>query len=226
MNKFASILTFVSLLSVTPVFAQPAQNNFERTENRQEKMDNKRARHDDRLDVRELEGLLARFDAARSVRDIRGLDDVDRLLQGILATELIEGRGEVAQKAGEKDRSAMELRGSRQEVARDVAVAAPPPVVRRDARDAQDDRADLRDDQRDMVGRQDLQVRRRAIAQELSGLYLRHRRPLLIRKRELMVELIQLARLERDDNRREKHEDRQERQEDRHERQEDRRQGY
>ncbi len=168
---------------------EPAQDRAELRHDRREL-----AR--DRWDIRWMDELLARYDAARARRDRRALLGVERDVARTLARAEHEARLEVRDARGE-------LRQERAEAASD----------RRgewgdDRRDARDDRRDLRDDRRDAR-------RVAAIRDDFARLQGRMERRSLDRKRAMIVELGRMARAELHEDRRELREDRGELREDR-----------
>ncbi len=156
----------------------------------------------DRWDLRWMDELLSRFDAARARRDRRALLGVERDVARTLARAEHEARLEVRDARGELRRQQAEVASDRRDDWRD------------DRRDARDDRRDLRDDRRDAR-------RIAAIRDDFARLQGRMERRALDRKRALLVELSSLARAELHEDRRELREDRGELREDRREARDD-----
>ena len=164
--------------------AQVGRDHVERAQDRAEVRQGRHELARDRRDLRWMRDLLARFDGARAHRDRRALAVVEQDVLRTLAYEEREAR--------------LELRESRGELARERAEAA---YDRRDdPHDRRDDRRDLRDDRRD--------ARRVAVIREdFAHLEGRMNRRALDRKRDMLVELIRMARAELREDRRELRED-------------------
>lgn len=221
-----SVLTLSALTFSTPAFAQPGQNHAEHVNNKIEKQMNRAERHDDRLDLAQMQNLLARFDQARASRRPALMSEVDSDVLRALAFELREGRVESGRKANEANRSGQEAMQQRHEAGRDAAMMAPPGMVADGARDARKDMADMREDQLDLVRERNLQMRKRDIAMGYERLAHRHDPRSAALKRSMLNDLVMLAKAEVMDNKKEKMEDKRERHEDRHERREDRAMGH
>lgn len=226
MKNVALIFGLLALSVSFSASANPGQNRYENTANKVEQSQNRYERRDDKLDLVQLENLLRRFDQAKAARRPGLMSEVDSDVLRVLASELAEGRQEVAQKYDEASRSGQELAQGRAEAGRDAAYMAPPPVVRDDVRDARKDAADYREDRADLNREQNIQLRKRSLAREYRTFAHMHDPRASMRKRGILLDLITLAKLEVQDNRKEKHEDRNERREDKHERHEDRRMGH
>ncbi|NMO19817.1 hypothetical protein HPC49_03560 [Pyxidicoccus fallax] len=139
-------------------------------------------RSDDRMDVVELERVLARFDAARARRNNASeLASVDHRLRELLRAELAESRVETAQARAEARRERGESRAENRD----------------DVRDARAEAASL--------------AARRSVARELNSLMGVRSQVQLNRKRALIVELVQLGKQELRADRQELREDRKDR---------------
>lgn len=226
MRTITVALFSLSLLSSTLSFAQPQQNKLEKMDNQAQKSLNRAERKDDRMDLRELQNLLVRMDQAVAVRSPGLLSDVDSGVLRALHRELGEDRTELYNKSLEAQRSTLELTGSQVEARRDGAYLAPPPVMRDDLRDASDDRRDLAEDRIDLAREQNQHLNKRSLAQQYRSLAHQHYPRAVAQKRAILVQLIDLARIELGDDNKERKEDRIERAEDKHERREDRRMGH
>ncbi|MFM7200451.1 MAG: hypothetical protein ACKO6N_06650 [Myxococcota bacterium] len=226
MKNLAIIFGLLALSVSFNASASPAQNRYEHNANKSEQAQNRYERRDDKLDLVQLENLLRRFDQAKAARRPALMSDVDSDVLKALAAELVEGRQEVAQKYDEAARSGQELAQGRAEAGRDAAYMAPPPVVRDDVRDVRKDAADYREDRADLNREQNIQLRKRSLAREYRTFAHMHDPRSSMRKRAVLIDLITLAKMEVQENRKEKHEDRNERREDKQERHEDRRMGH
>lgn len=226
MRNMTIALFSLTLMSSTLTFAQPHQNKVEHMDNQAQKSLNRSERKDDRMDLRELQNLLERMDQAVASRRPALLSDVDSGVLRALHRELGEDRAELYNKSLEAQRSTQELAGSQIETRRDGAYLAPPPVMRDDLRDAADDRRDVVEDRVDLAREQDQHLRKRSLAQQYRGLAHQHYPRAVAQKRAILVQLIDLARIEIGDGNKEKKEDRLERAEDKRERREDRRMGH
>lgn len=164
--------------------AQVGRAPVERAQDRAELRQDRHELARDRRDLRWMRDLLTRFDAARARRDRRALAAVEQDVLRTLAYEEREAR--------------LELKDARGELARERAEAAH--ERRDDRRDLRDDRRDLRDDRRDLR-------RAAAIRDEFAHLEGRMNRRALDRKRDMLVELIRMARAEVREDRRELRED-------------------
>ncbi|QRN99046.1 hypothetical protein JRI60_08495 [Archangium violaceum] len=184
LNALSSALV-ASLLLAGSAHAQSQRDRIERAQDRHEVRQDTAQRADDRMDVAELERVLARFDAARARRNNAELAAVDDRLRELLRAELAEGRTEMAQARAE---------------ARD---------------DRRESRAETRDDVRDARVEAASQTARKTIARELSSLSGARSQAQLERKRELIVELVRLGKQEVRQDQRETREDRKELREDR-----------
>lgn len=224
MNKLVSVIVVLVSLACTTIYAQPARNATERSQDQREGRQDNRQAVDDRHDYQQLIHILQRFDHARAIHNIAGLNAVDRDLRILLSNELAEGRMEMAQDKNEVARSNSEVRSDRREEARDYSQPTAPGVRADDRHDARDDRRDRADDQRDLGVETRQQHQKRAIAAELNTLYGRQDPNALTRKRALIIELSELARAEVHQDAQEKKEDNREIREDRRETREDRRQ--
>ncbi|WP_242343444.1 hypothetical protein [Anaeromyxobacter terrae] len=161
----------------------------ERAQDRREVRQDRRELARDRWDVRWMDELLSRYDAARARRDRRALLGVEQDVARTLARAEHEARLEVRDARGELRQGRAEAASERRDDWRD------------DRRDARDDRHDLRDDRRD--------ARRVArIRDDFARLQGRMERRALDRKRAMLVELGHLARAELREDRRELREDR------------------
>ncbi|MBL8952791.1 MAG: hypothetical protein JNK82_18565 [Myxococcaceae bacterium] len=178
--------------------------NAQVAKDRQELRQDARQTRDDWRDAARLESLIARFDAARGRGDTRGLAAVEAELSRLLANELTESRRELSQ-------DQRELGSDRRELRRDIANGRRAGVRADDVRDLRDDRRDARAEA--VHGARVLQI-----DSELRGLSGRADGPSLDRKRELMGELVVLARQEVRQDARESGEDRRELREDRRQR--------
>ncbi|MDC0714829.1 hypothetical protein POL68_40650 [Stigmatella sp. ncwal1] len=183
-------------------FADGPHRRGERVENRQEAQQNRQEQRDDRRDLKQLENLIARFDAAWSRRHHDALRQVDADLRAYVAADLAENRYELSDAQAEVRRDTHEVRDAR---------------YAHDRREFQDAQRDRRDDKRDVRVEAEALRRTRGIQRELEGLYGRVDRNSLERKRSLMMELLQMARTEQEHNRQEIREDRRESREDRRE---------
>jgi hypothetical protein len=170
-------------------FRHPGEQARDRKELRQ----NARESRDDHFDLRQVESLLSRYDSARGRSARRDLLRVEEELRGYVASELNETHRELS-----KDKQ--EARASAREVRYDG-------YRRDDVRDHRDDVRDARQESRALQ-----QVR--GISQQLNGLYGRMDSGSLSRKRMLLADLVQLARVEQSQNRQESREDRREVRED------------
>lgn len=226
MRTISTFVLALSFLASSAAFAQHHQNRMEQMDNQGQKAIERSERKDDRMDLRELQSLLARMDQATAVRSPAMLSEVDSGVLRALHRELSEDRIETNNKAVEAQRSAQELGAARMETGRSGAMIAPPPVVRDDMRDAADDRRDLVEDRVDLAREQDQHLLKRGLAQQYRGLAHQHYPRAVAKKRAILVQLIDLARVEIGDGNKEKKEDRMERKEDKRERREDRRMGY
>lgn len=157
--------------------AQVGRAPVERAQDRAELRQDRHELARDRRDLRWMRDLLTRFDAARARRDRRALAAVEQDVLRTLAYEEREAR--------------LELKDARGELARERAEAA---------HERRDDRRDLRDDRRDLR-------RAAAIRDEFAHLEGRMNRRALDRKRDMLVELIRMARAEVREDRRELRED-------------------
>jgi hypothetical protein len=197
-------------LLATMAFALPAlalagpNDRRERHENRQEAHQNRQEQRDDRWDLKQLENLIARFDAASSRRHQTALRQVDSDLRAYVALEMQETRYELSDAQSEARRDHHEVHDAR------------------GRGQYQDARRDQRDDVRDVRTEAAFLKRTRVIQRELDGLYGRMDRNSLHNKRALMVELLQLARAEQAQNRKEIREDHRESREDRRQARDDR----
>ncbi len=198
-------------------FAQGPVERLEPLHDRVELRQDKEELKKDRRVFVDLTRLLDRFDAARARRDIGALDAIDRDLRRIVRAGLFEKRADANEARAEVAGSRAEVLRSEREVRRNALLGAPPPAQINDVRDLRDDRRDARDDAGDAARRAGISARWNEIARDLEGLYFQQRPRALRRKRALLVELIDLARVEHRENKSELREDLQEMQEDRHE---------
>jgi len=217
-------ILFAVLMCSCAAHAQVPRDRAEKAVDRQALRQDARQTRDDWRDAARLEGLIARFDAARARGDLAALGAIDAELQRLLAGELAESRAEYAQDRAEIRQDRRELGSDRRELRRDVATGRGPGVKADDVRDRNDDRRDLRDDRRDSRAEALHGGRVLQIDAELRGLTGRADGPSLDRKRALMGELVALARQEIRQDSRESGEDRRELREDRRETREDKRQ--
>jgi hypothetical protein len=219
MNRFSSAFIATVLLSAGVANAQPARNQNEARQDRQEVRQDKQALRDDRRDVADLEDVLARFDRAWNRQNEREMTAVENRLRELMRQELAESRAEFDAAQAEARRSGRELRSEQREANRG-GWGRPETYDRRDVRD---DRRDRRDDVKDTRVEVATLQTRAAIARELHWV-MGSRNPVdLQRERNLITQLIQVARAEVQQTKQELREDRQERREDRQERREDRR---
>lgn len=197
-----STKALVMALAVVGSVAAPAaraqhnvgRDRMERAQDRHEMRQDVRQVRDDRMDLAQLEAVLAEFDRIRASRQLGLMAGLDSRVMGLMREEAYESRQEGYQKAGE-------VRRETAEVYRDG--------MRRD------DRRDARDDRRDLNQEMGQSMRRRQIAQEYRGLMGRADPMSLNRKRALLSELVSIARQELRGSRQELREDRRELREDR-----------
>lgn len=200
MNRFSTAFIATVLLSAGAANAQ-WHGNERRQDNREVHQD-KAALRDDRRDLADLEDVLARFDRAWNRQDERAMSAVEDRLRELMRQEFAESRAEYEKARGEVRRSDREVR--RDGWGRPGARA--------------DDRRDRRDDVRDTrVEAATLQTRA-AIARELHWVMGSRNPSDLQRERNLIAQLVQVARVEVQQSKQELREDRQERREDRRER--------
>ena len=171
---------------------------------KQELRENRAQTRDDWLDLKRLEGLLARFDRARATNNANELNICDTELRWLVNTELGEGRKEIAQDRREVGRDTREVREGRREA-----------WETGDRGEVREERRERRDDVRDTKRKIAMHRERRRIALELQALAARRDPAALDRKRALTVEMINLARHELGQDVRERREDRREMREDR-----------
>jgi hypothetical protein len=188
------------------VSAQAWQNRTDRGEDRREVRQTVREMQDDLRDLRTLQDLLSRFDAARARKNRAALSRIEVELREHLREELAENRHELAKDKAEVRQAQRELESSRREAAQ---VGWHRPGERADLRD------ELRDDRRDLAREQRRLQERQRIAQELRKLEGRQDPRSLDHMRSLLVQLIGLAQSEVVENRKEIREDRRETREDR-----------
>jgi hypothetical protein len=223
--NYRIVLLGISLVAVGfGAHAQPARNAAERASDHAELRQDRRQQRDDLVDLSRLESLARRFDDARERGDDAALVSIEREIRVLVDGELREGASELAGDRREVRADRREVGSSRRELRRDVAHDQPAAVRADDRRDLRVDRRDLRDDVRDARVEAESQERRRAVVQEMRRLMGRLSPSALDRKRQLLDELIVLARAETGQNDRERREDRRELREDRRETREDRRQ--
>ncbi|WP_043402287.1 hypothetical protein [Archangium violaceum] len=164
-----------------PLLRTP-ENREIRAPDRHEERQNAAERRDDRMDVAELERVLARFDKARSQRNNAAeLAAVDNRLRELLRAELAEGSKEKLQARAETRREWGESRAENRD----------------DVRDARAEAASL--------------TARKTIARELNSLMGARAPSQLNRKRDLIVELVRLGKQEVRQDRQEQREDRKDR---------------
>lgn len=164
-----------------PLLRTP-ENREIRAPDRHEERQNTTERMDDRMDVAELERVLARFDKARAQRhNAAELAAVDNRLRELLRAELAEGSKEKLQARAEARREWGESRAENRD----------------DVRDARAEAASL--------------AARKTIARELNSLMGARAPSQLNRKRDLIVELVRLGKQELRQDRQEQREDRKDR---------------
>ena len=189
-------------------------------------------------DVRRLERLLLRLDAAQRAGDKAAEEQIRKRLHGFLRGETAEARRDLTADRRESARSRQEVRNERREVAgdkreldraRENGTDAEKLDARRDlARDRadlRDDRRDRRDDRRDRAASRQRLDRQREILIELRKMEpdLSHGNPAaLSRERSLFEEFLRISREDATATGRELREDRRELREDRRERRDDR----
>jgi hypothetical protein len=217
-----AVATFLLAGSLTATGQEP-RNRAERASDRRQIQRDMQEQRDDLGDLKQLEALVSRFDQARASKKFHMLRAVDDEIKRIVQAELGESRREMAADRAEVRQSRREVRSSRRELHKGVAHKAPRQVTVDDRRDLRDDRRDLRNDVRDAETEAGSLERRREIALELRDLHGAVDDGSLDRKRELLGELVEIARREIDENAQEIREDRRELREDRRETREDRR---
>ena len=215
MHKHTTIVTLILLLLGCVAAADPRGNTREAVANKREQRVDRRESVDDVLDLKRIQGLLARFEAARAKTDMQQLAALDVEIVTLARREAREDRVELAKDEAELRRSRREVRRDRREL-RGSRTAD-------DRRDLRDDRRDRRDDRRVVAVEASMLAKRRAIANRLLALAGKHDAPSLAGKQAALVDLVALARIEVAQNTAERREDRRERREDRRERREDRR---
>lgn len=199
-------------------------DRMQKAQDRREIRTDKAQRFDDWRDLNRLQGVLAKFDAARARQDFAGLNAAEAELRALIAREVSEGQAELAQAKAEVRRDTREVRSENRDVRNDLAQGKTGQAMN-DIHDKRDDLRDRRDDIRDAkVERAEL-VRVRGIGVEMQTLAGRVDPWSLNRKRALIGELIDLSKREMAQDRREIHEDHRELREDRRETREDRRNG-
>lgn len=184
---------------------------------RQERRQDVREAQDDRLDLRRAEALLSDYDAAARARRRRAMTQLEDQALAILRQEWREGQAELARDRGEVARGQQELREGQRDLMRERRDGDRAGVME-ERRELRDDRRDLRDDRRDAAVEASKLERVRQMGDALASLRGRFRRGQIARKRELLGEMVQMARAEVRENRQEQREDRRELQEDRRDR--------
>ena len=233
-----------ALLSPGGAGAQEMRNAGERSKDRQDIRQDRRAIADDACDLDRLSDLVFEWNALRATG---GSDDeMARVLREIdmaLRSDLAESAIQTAEAEKETREAAREIRSDRREVRRDrrevkqadisgnaAAEARARHELRDDRRDRRDDRRDRRDDARDAKQAEEMLVAKRAIRRELVDLQKRidgsatDPEPLRAEQMTLLERYLELSRREIEMGFRELSEDRRELREDRRETREDRRQ--
>jgi len=200
----------------------PAKDRREMAQDRRELAQDRRETRDDWRDLKRLEGLLARFDAARAANDLAALGRLDAELRALAGMEVREGQKELARDVKEVRRDTREVRDERREARADVAQGRPVAAAN-DRRDLADDKRDRRDDVRDARVEAAQTNRAAQIGAQLQALAGRVDPASLDQRRGLHLQLIALAKAELKGDARERAEDRRELREDRQEKREDRR---
>lgn len=202
----------VMLVLSSTALAHPG-SGWGRDQDHRELSQDRREQWDDRRDLQQLESLLAKLDRGRMLRDRRLLDAVDRELADFIRSEYSEARFEAAKARMEVRRSGAEIRDERREVFTSGVYGRPASYMG-NRHDLRDDRRDFHDDLRDARREHAFLRRTREIGMRLDPLYGWHDRFSTMRKRQLLGELIVLARQEIASNFEESREDRRELRED------------
>jgi hypothetical protein len=202
--------------------AQPRPNAPEWARGQREVRKDVNQARDDKRDLRRVEDLQARYDRASLDRNHRLMAQLEDDALAILRDEWAEGQEELAQDRRDVARSEHELRSDRRDLARenlqgDAGGAA------RERHELREDRRDLREKERDAAMEARSLERIRSIGDELWRLRGNFRRPEVARKRDLIAEMVQMARDELRQDRRQLREDVREHRDDRMERHDDRR---
>lgn len=155
-----------------------------------------RARHElyrEWRDMKHMEELLVRFDGARARRDRAAQRNIDQEVAVALRTEIDETRRELGQALGE-------VRKERGEIRADMA-AGQHAEAREDKRDLQDAKWDVARERAQLVKLEKLSRDWERIRDRRSSVQVR-------RKRAILVELLEMAKMEVREDRREMREER------------------
>ena len=210
-------LSLVGLLSLVavPAFAHPFTNREQRRDDRQEIRRDRFERHDDSRDLAELKKVARKMQRIYRFGNDAMIARFDARIVGVMRGELAESRREMGQ-------AAYEVRGDNREIRAEAEDLCDGKATRREVGDVYDDRHDRRDDRSDFRKERSMLQQRLEIVREFDRLAGAVDRTSLLRKQDLVVSFIDLARRETFQDRGELREDHGEAREDRRERREDR----